>query len=233
MKRALLIAGGTVGGLGAVLAITPPQFTSSQTINLAGGGIGNPSGNSATTAAPASTPSSQTSTPTQSASATPTTKQSAAATKVAAKAATKKATSTTKAVVKSTTNNSSTAVTTSTAQDTTQSQSPTPAAPAQTQAATPTPTAKSVSGTFTGPVVNVSYGNVQVQITVSNGKITDAQALQAPTGRNDRYTSFAVPILRKQTLAAQSDAIQGASGASYTSYGWFKSLQGALSKAGL
>jgi uncharacterized protein with FMN-binding domain len=231
MKRALLIAGGTVGGLGAVLAITPPQFTSSQTLSVAGGGIGNPSGNSATTAAPAST---QTNTATQSASATPTTKQSTAATKAAAKnAATKKATSTTKAAVKSTTNNSTTAVTSSAAQDTTQSQSPTPAAPAQTQAATPTPTAKSVSGTFTGPVVNVSYGNVQVQITVSNGKITDAQALQAPTGRNDRYTSFAIPILRKQTLAAQSDAIQGASGASYTSYGWYKSLQGALSKAGL
>jgi uncharacterized protein with FMN-binding domain len=231
MKRALLIAGGTVGGLGAVLAITPPQFTSSQTLSVAGGGLSNPSGNSATTAAPAST---QTNTATQSASATPTTKQSAAATKAAAKnAATKKATSTTKAAVKSTTNNSTTAVTSSAAQDTTQSQSPIPAAPVQTQAATPTPTAKSVSGTFTGPVVNVSYGNVQVQITVSNGKITDAQALQAPTGRNDRYTSFAVPILRKQTLAAQSDAIQGASGASYTSYGWFKSLQGALSKAGL
>ena len=232
MKRALLIAGGTVGGLGAVLAITPPQFTSSQTINLAGGGIGNPSGNSATTAAPASTPSSQTSTPTQRASATPTTKQSADATKAAAKAATKKATSATKSAVKSTNNNSSAAVTTSAAQDTTQSQTPTPAAP-PTQTATPTPTTKSVSGTFTGPVVNVSYGNVQVQITVSNGKITDAQALVAPSGRNDRFTSYAVPILRKQTLAAQSDAIQGASGASCTSYGWYKSLQGALSKAGL
>ena len=233
MKRALLIAGGTVGGLGAVLAITPPQFTSSQTLNVAGGGIGNPSGNSATTAAPASTPSSQTSAPTQSASATPTTKQSTAATKAAAKAATKKATSTTKAAVKSTNNNSSATVTTSAAQDATQSQTPTPAAPPPTQTATPTPTTKSVSGTFTGPVVNVSYGNVQVQITVSNGKITDAQALQAPSGRNDRFTSYAVPILRKQTLAAQSDAIQGASGASYTSYGWYKSLQGALAKAGL
>ena len=229
MKRALLIAGGTVGGLGAVLAITPPQFTSSQTINLAGGGIGNPSGNSAATTAPASTTPTQSASATpatkQSASATPTTKQSAAATKAAAKkAATKKAT------VKSTNNNSNAAVTTSAAQDTTQSQT---AAPVQTQTATPTPTTKSVSGTFTGPVVNVSYGNVQVQITVSNGKITDAQALQAPTGRNDRYSSFAVPILRKQTLAAQSDAIQGASGASYTSYGWYKSLQGALAKAGL
>jgi uncharacterized protein with FMN-binding domain len=227
MKRALLIAGGTVGGLGAVLAITPPQFTSSQTLNVAGAGLSNPSGNSATTAAPASTP---TITATQSAAATPTTKQSAAATKVAAKAVTKKVTATKNTTVKSTKNNSSATVTTSTAQDATQTQT---ATPTQTQSAAPTPTAKGVSGTFTGPVVNVSYGNVQVQITVSNGKITDAQALQAPTGRNDRYTNFAVPVLRKQTLAAQSDAIQGASGASYTSYGWYKSLQGALTKAGL
>ena len=193
MKRALLIAGGTVGGLGAVLAITPPQFTSSQTLNVAGAGLSNPSGNSATTAAPASTPT-NTATTTK-----PTTKV---------------------------------AVTTSSTPASTQSQGPVPAA-TQIQSATPTPTAKSVSGTFTGPVVDVSYGNVQVQITVSNGKITDAQALVAPTGKNDRYTSFSVPVLRKQTLAAQSDAIQGASGASYTSYGWYKSLQGALSKAGL
>ena len=33
MKRALLIAGGTVGGLGAVLAITPPQFTSTPDVS--------------------------------------------------------------------------------------------------------------------------------------------------------------------------------------------------------
>ena len=193
MKRALLIAGGTVGGLGAVLAITPPQFTSSQTLNVAGAGLSNPSGNSATTAAPASTPT-----------------NTATTTKPATKAA----------------------VTTSSTPASTQSQGPVPAA-TQIQSATPTPTAKSVSGTFAGPVVDVSYGNVQVQITVSKGKITDAQALVAPTGKNDRYTSFSVPVLRKQTLAAQSDAIQGASGASYTSYGWYKSLQGALSKAGL
>ena len=33
MKRALLIAGGTVGGLGAVIAITPPQFTSTPDVS--------------------------------------------------------------------------------------------------------------------------------------------------------------------------------------------------------
>jgi len=107
---------------------------------------------------------------------------------------------------------------------------------APTKSSTPTPaatTAAAKSGTFTGPAVFVNYGTVQVQITVVNGKITDAVAVQAPSGRNDRYTRMAVPILKQQTLAAQSANIQGASGASYTSFGWHKSLQGALADAGL
>jgi uncharacterized protein with FMN-binding domain len=94
-------------------------------------------------------------------------------------------------------------------------------------------TAAAKSGTFTGPSVFVKFGNVQVQITVVNGKIIDAVAVQAPKGKNDRYTRMAVPILKQQTLAAQSANIVGASGASYTSYGWFTSLQGALADAGL
>ena len=68
---------------------------------------------------------------------------------------------------------------------------------------------------------------------IVDGRITNATALVAPSGKNDRYTHMAVPILKTQTLAAQSANIQGASGASYTSYGWHKSLQGALAKAGL
>jgi uncharacterized protein with FMN-binding domain len=111
---------------------------------------------------------------------------------------------------------------------------------ANTPAATPTPVkttaapaAKSVSGTFTGDSINVRYGYVQVKITVENGKITEAQAVQAPSGRNDRWTQMAVPILRQQTLKAQSANINGASGASFTSYGWYTSLVSALAKAGM
>ena len=74
---------------------------------------------------------------------------------------------------------------------------------------------------------------MQVEITVSNGKITDAKALQAPNGRSQRWSDMALPQLRQQTLSANGDQIQGASGASYTSYGWYKSLQGAMAKAGL
>jgi uncharacterized protein with FMN-binding domain len=103
--------------------------------------------------------------------------------------------------------------------------------PATTASVATAPAA--INGTFTGPSVNVNYGNVQVKITVVNGRITDAVAVKAPSGKNDRYTNMAVPILKAQTLKAQSANIQGASGASYTSYGWHTSLQGALAQAGL
>ena len=182
-----------MGGLGAVLAITPPQLGSTSAINIAGGSIAGPD-----TTAVASASSSSAATTT--------------ATKSAKPVATKKASS----------GNSGTSNSATTA--------PAADAPA-TQAAATTPTA--INGTFTGPSVNVNYGNVQVKITVVNGRITDAVAVKAPSGKNDRYTNMAVPILKAQTLKAQSANIQGASGASYTSYGWFTSLQGAIALAGL
>ena len=210
MKRALLIAGGTLGGLGAVMAITPPQFSSTDTMALGGAtGVGAIGGST-----PASTPDA-----TQSAT--------ASATATAAKPTATKSKATTKAVT-----TKKPAATKSAAAQATASATATATATA-TAAPAPAPVSKGVTGTFVGPAIYVNYGTVQVQIVVKDGKITDATALQAPTGRNSRWTDMAVPQLRKQTLAAQSDAIQGASGASYTSYGWYKSLQGALAKAGL
>ncbi len=139
MKRALLIAGGTVGGLGAVLMITPPNLSKTTLIAI---------------------------------------------------------------------------------------DTPVPAPSA-------TPTKSGATGSFTGSVANTRYGPVQVKITVENGKIVDAQAVQAPSGSNDRYTQKAVPVLRQQTIAIQSANVQGVSGASFTSYGWYESLASAISKAGL
>ena len=40
MKRGLLIAGGALGGLGAVMAITPPQFSSTESLAIGGGAMG-------------------------------------------------------------------------------------------------------------------------------------------------------------------------------------------------
>jgi uncharacterized protein with FMN-binding domain len=197
MKRALLIAGGTVGGLGAVLAITPPQLGSSSAINIAGGST---AGQGATAVASASSSTTSTEVAT-----TEATNNSAATTKSSNPVASKKA------AAKST-------------------EPSTQAEETQAQAAS---SAKSINGTFTGPSVFVNYGNVQVKITVVNGRITDAVAVVAPSGRNDRWTRMSVPVLKQQTLAAQSANIQGVSGASYTSYGWYTSLQGALAEAGL
>ena len=156
MKRALLIAGGTVGGLGAVLMITPPNLSKTTLIAI--------------------------DTPVPTPSATPT-----------------------------------------------KSGAPSPAAPT----VAPAKPVGGVTGSFTGSVANTRYGPVQVKITVENGKIVDAQAVQAPSGSNDRYTQKAVPVLRQQTIAIQSANVQGVSGASFTSYGWYQSLASAISKAGL
>ena len=204
MKRGLLIAGGALGGLGAVMAITPPQFSSTESLALGAPAMGG-------------------STPTAVATATATDSPTPAATKTKG-TATKKATPSKSATPAATASSNSNSGAVATAD-------PTPTATKTTAA--PAPASKGVTGTFTGPTINVNYGNVQVQITVKDGKITDATALQAPSGRNDRWTNMALPILKKQTLAAQSASIQGASGASYTSYGWYTSLQGALAKAGL
>ncbi len=223
MKRVLLIAGGTLGGLGAVLAITPPQFTSSSSLGLSGA-MGSAAGTATSTPAAVTTTQAA---PTQSAAAQAAPTQSATAKPTKTKKA--KATKTTAATAKAT---ATTAATQSTAPTPTATKTTAAPAPAATKT-TAAPSGKSISGTFDGPSIFVNYGNVQVQLTVVNGKITDARALSAPNGRSQRWTDMAIPVLRQQTLAAQSDAIQGASGASYTSYGWYKSLQGALAKAGL
>ena len=86
---------------------------------------------------------------------------------------------------------------------------------------------------FTGVEVGTRYGPVQVKIMVKDGKIVDAQTVQAPTGSSDRYTQMSVPVLRERTIAAQSANVQAVSGASFTSYGWSQSLASAIAQAGL
>ena len=284
MKRFLLIAAGTVGVLGAVLSVTPPQ------INASDSGLGLDLGSLPTTntstqpptfvdTTPAATVDTPTPVPTESAtkSSTPTkaaikpTVKPATVTKspsakptdtqgsyqstlpIPAKTATptptptKAATSTPTPTPTKTETPTPTPTKTATPTPTptpTKTETPTPiptktATPTPTKTATPTPTKTAAptpvksDGTFTGPSVNVNYGYVQVEITVTDGKISDIRALQAPSGRSSAYSNYALPILKQQTLAAQSTSIQGASGASYTTYGWRKSLQGAMAKAGL
>ena len=194
MKRALLIAGGTVGGLGAVLAITPPQLSNNST--TLGGGL---------PIAPDALTSTQ---PTARAAHVATTSAKATSTATAKPASTKSATAKPAATQSATT------------------------APAATATPTANTSSRATSGTFLGDPSTMRYGTVQVQITINGGKIIDAQAVRVPTGENQRYTDRAVPIMRQNTLAAQSSNITGVSGASYTAYAWYISLQLALKKAG-
>ena len=174
MKRGLLIGVGTLGGLGAVFAITPPQFGTSGSNGLAA-----LPGRATSSSAP-----------------------TAEATK-AASAPTKSASTSTK--------------------------------PASKPTKSATTASAGVTGTFDGNTASTRWGPVQVRIVVKDGKIVAASALKSPDGdrRSQSISNQAIPYLVQETLAAQSDQISGVSGASYTSNGWFTSLQSALKKAGL
>ena len=84
-------------------------------------------------------------------------------------------------------------------------------------------------GTVVGPLISTRYGPVQVRVTVRGGNVTDVQAVQLPTGgQSGQIADYAVPVLRREALAAQGGPIDAVSGASYTSQGYSDSLQGAL-----
>jgi len=89
------------------------------------------------------------------------------------------------------------------------------------------------NGQYTGISANAFYGNVQVKVVISGGKITDVQFLDYP---HDRRTSQyinaqAMPYLKNETIKAQSAQVDVISGATLTSEAFIQSLQSALSKA--
>ena len=104
------------------------------------------------------------------------------------------------------------------------------APPASSASSATTPGAvKAFSGTLTGSVVQIPFGNVQVQVTLSGGKITDVKTLQLPSGgRSGQIAAYAAPQLRSEVLAAQNARVDTISGATYTSTGYLTSLQSAL-----
>jgi uncharacterized protein with FMN-binding domain len=105
---------------------------------------------------------------------------------------------------------------------------------ATTPSVTPAPSAASGSTQVTGPTVSTRFGPVQVQVTVSGGKVTEITALQLPSGgRSGRISEVAEPILHDEALSAQSAQIDTVSGATYTSDAYERSLQAALDQAGI
>ena len=92
-----------------------------------------------------------------------------------------------------------------------------------------------VAKTYTGDAVSTRFGDVQVEITVTNGKVTKSSVTQVPwsNGRDQEINSYAVPILNSETVDAQSANIDMVSGATYTSNGYVGSLQSAIDQANL
>ena len=106
------------------------------------------------------------------------------------------------------------------------------AAPSTTVATVP-PTAAVAA--FNGDVVDTQYGPVQVQVQLSGGAIADVAIGSYPNGdgRSQRISAIALPILRSETLTAQSAPIDTVSGATYTSGAYIRSLQSAIDAAHL
>lgn len=102
-----------------------------------------------------------------------------------------------------------------------------------TATTTPITAGTYADGTYKGSVASTRFGNVQVQVTIAAGAITDISALQLPSrdGRSVQIAQIAEPILHDEALTAQSAQIDTVSGATYTSQGYEKSLQSALDAA--
>ena len=226
MKRALLIAGGTVGGLGAVLAITPPQITSAtSTGSLTGSLGGTPATGSVATAAATQ------------AAATP------AATQAATPAATKAAPKS-KATKKSSGGAAASASASASA----------PAAQTQSAAPTPTPAkttaAPAATGGYSGTVSGASfqarnYGTLSATVTFKDGKIENVSASQSPSSWSQNSLSALIPYASsgkitvdqiKQYAAEQLPCAIGnscRSQASFSATAFWQSVKSAISKAGL
>jgi uncharacterized protein with FMN-binding domain len=93
----------------------------------------------------------------------------------------------------------------------------------------------STAGTFKGSVVQTRFGAVQVQITVSAGKISEVTALQLTDDdrKSIQISNRAAPLLRTEVLSAQSAAVKTISGATVTSNAYLSSLQAAIDAANL
>ena len=87
---------------------------------------------------------------------------------------------------------------------------------------------------FTGPVVAMRWGPVQVKVNVQGRTIVNVSATApADRTRSAFINAQALPLLKAEVLKAQSPNVSIVSGATLTSTAYLKSLQGAMAKAHL
>ncbi len=112
-----------------------------------------------------------------------------------------------------------------------------PSAPKSAPPAAPAPAPKPkglyADGQYNGSVADAYYGNVQVAVTVSGGKISNVQFLDYPHDRSTsrEINSQAMPYLIQEALQAQNANVDVISGATFTSQAFVESLASALAKA--
>ena len=109
------------------------------------------------------------------------------------------------------------------------SQTPEPTATTGTSGAQATVGPVSISGdTYTTP-----YGDVQVEVTLDGGDITEVVALTMPAGdrQTRRISQYVEPILREEAVSGDSADVSVISGATFTSKAYAASLQSALDGA--
>lgn len=88
-------------------------------------------------------------------------------------------------------------------------------------------------GTYTGDSASTKWGDVTVQITVSDGVISDVSVLEYPDNDNKsaQISQRSLPTLISETLTNQSADVDSVSGATYTSQAYKSSLQSAIDTA--
>jgi len=104
---------------------------------------------------------------------------------------------------------------------------------AATAQSTSTTTTTYRDGNYTGSVADAFYGNIQVNVTVNNGKIADIRFLQYPSDHHEsmQINTAAMPILTQEAITAQTAHIDGVTGATDTSQAFIESMQSALNQA--
>ena len=211
MKRAFLIAGGTVGGLGAVLAITPPQLNQTATVGGLSGSLGGGSNAAAAAVTHSAAP--------------------AATTKTSAPVATKSAT--TKATSKAT---ASASASTSAAATQTQAPATPTSAPASSGYSGTVTGATFAARNYGNLSATVTFVNGQIsKVTASQSPSSwSQQSLSAliPYVDGGKIT---VEQIKKYTAETLPCAISNScnSRASFTAEAFWSSVKSAISKAGL
>lgn len=89
-------------------------------------------------------------------------------------------------------------------------------------------------GSYTGSVGSAApYGQVQVKVTITGGKMTAIELLKKPQGSEEtnQISAHAFPILIQEAIATQNAHVNIVSGATQDTEGFNTSLSSALQQA--